>query len=108
MAPFVWKKLVGERVTWSRDYVTVDEAEVLSLAHLLKMDEATFASYFVDKTWCTQLCNERVVQVKENGAEILLGFDERHEFVEKVKEVKLREFDKQVTLLRSAVVCYCC
>ena len=26
---FIWKKLAGERVTWARDYVTVDEAEVM-------------------------------------------------------------------------------
>ena len=25
---FIWKKLAGERTTWSRDFVTVDEAEV--------------------------------------------------------------------------------
>ena len=25
---FVWKKLAGERVTWARDFTTVDEAEV--------------------------------------------------------------------------------
>ena len=25
---FIWKKLVGERVSWSKDYVTVDAAEV--------------------------------------------------------------------------------
>ena len=28
LPPFVWKKLGGERVTWCRDYVTVDAAEV--------------------------------------------------------------------------------
>ncbi len=28
LPPFVWKQLVGERVRWSRDYVSVDEAEV--------------------------------------------------------------------------------
>ena len=25
----MWKKLVGERVTWARDYATVDEAQVI-------------------------------------------------------------------------------
>ena len=28
LAPFIWKQLVGEHVTWSRDFSTVDEAEV--------------------------------------------------------------------------------
>jgi hypothetical protein len=27
---FVWKKLVGERVKWARDFVAVDQAEVCS------------------------------------------------------------------------------
>lgn len=25
---FIWKELVGEKVTWERDYITVDAAEV--------------------------------------------------------------------------------
>ena len=25
---FVWKLMAGERVTWARDYITIDEAEV--------------------------------------------------------------------------------
>ena len=25
---FIWKKLVGERISWSKDYCTVDAAEV--------------------------------------------------------------------------------
>ena len=27
---FVWRQLVGEKVTWSRDFVTVDSAQVLT------------------------------------------------------------------------------
>lgn len=26
--PFVWKLLVGEHVTWAKDYVAIDEAAV--------------------------------------------------------------------------------
>ena len=98
LAPFVWKKLVGEEVTWTRDYVSVDEAEVLSLGHLSKMDEATFASFFTDKMWCAVLSNERVAQVKEGGAEMPLLFEERLTYVEMVQQLRLQEFDKQVLL----------
>ena len=28
---FLWKKLVGERVTWSKDYSTVDASEVYTV-----------------------------------------------------------------------------
>ena len=29
---FIWKKLVGERISWSKDYSTVDAAEVCIMA----------------------------------------------------------------------------
>ena len=28
LPPFVWKLLVGEEVTWAKDYVAIDEAAV--------------------------------------------------------------------------------
>ena len=28
LPPFVWKLLVGEHVTWAKDYVAIDEAAV--------------------------------------------------------------------------------
>jgi E3 ubiquitin-protein ligase HECTD3 len=29
LAPYVWKKISGEVISWSRDYVSVDAAEVV-------------------------------------------------------------------------------
>jgi E3 ubiquitin-protein ligase HECTD3 len=28
LAPFVWKRISGETISWNRDFVTVDSAEV--------------------------------------------------------------------------------
>ena len=36
---FIWKQLVGESVTWARDYATVDNAEVLQICNFISDNE---------------------------------------------------------------------
>jgi hypothetical protein len=43
---FVWKPLVGERVSWSRDFHTVDLAQVKLLERLQNVDRETFDTKF--------------------------------------------------------------
>ena len=38
LSPYVWKILVGEQVTWEKDYVTVDEAAVRNMGRILLRD----------------------------------------------------------------------
>lgn len=45
---FVWKKLSGEKVNWSHDYATVDEAEVIGIhTYNAVLNGSLFAVYLI-------------------------------------------------------------
>ncbi|XP_014679289.1 PREDICTED: E3 ubiquitin-protein ligase HECTD3-like, partial [Priapulus caudatus] len=102
---FVWKKLVGETVKWSRDYVTVDAAEVKLVDNIETMDQESFTSYFGDehKFACTA-CDGSAQEVKHGGADIQLTYENRFEYVKLLKQTKLQEFDKQLEAIRKGIL----
>jgi hypothetical protein len=39
LAPFFWKKLSGESISWKNDFITVDSAQVIAFKILKKLNQ---------------------------------------------------------------------
>ncbi|XP_074642491.1 E3 ubiquitin-protein ligase HECTD3-like [Tubulanus polymorphus] len=102
---FTWKQLGGETVTWSRDFVTIDTAEVKLIESMIMMDEETFVAHFGDYLmWCTVLSDGTTVELKPNGANIPVLYDERNEFCRQVQKLRMTEADEQVNAIRKGLL----
>ncbi|CAE1286121.1 HECTD3 [Acanthosepion pharaonis] len=62
LAPFVWKQLSGENISWYQDFTTVDAAEVKLLETLLNLDEEKFPQE--NRFWSTTLSNGTEVNLR--------------------------------------------
>lgn len=75
--------------------------QVRMLDHVTTMDEQTFSAHFVEqqRTWSVSLSNKRSVPLKPDGDDIVLEYDDRHEYCELVQRMRMSEFDRQVEAL---------
>ncbi|KAK3091187.1 hypothetical protein FSP39_017814 [Pinctada imbricata] len=97
---FVWKKLSGERVHWTRDYHTVDATEVKLIDSLENMKEDDFS--VLGRTWSTTLCDGSnvVIKMDTEGNPLKLKYDDRKEYCDKVREIRMNEGMEQVDAIR--------
>lgn len=97
LAPFFWKKISGENVSWKNDFVTVDSAQVKLLEAIEKLDQTEYdLKYANEITWSCTLSDGTLFLIKPNGNSILVKYEERLEYCEQVKKVRMTESDKQV------------
>lgn len=100
---FVWKELVGEGVTWERDFVSVDSAEVKLLSSIETMTKEKFDVAFAGAlTYNTVRSDGENVPLLEDS-ESLVTYEERLEYCKLVKEVKMKEFRAQTGAIRSGL-----
>ena len=96
LAPFFWKKLSGETVSWT-DYSSIDAAEVKLIEHMEKINKNDYELKYGElRTWTCLLSDGTVYKLKEDGADKLVSYEERLEYCEMVKRVRMNESDKQV------------
>jgi hypothetical protein len=97
MTPFFWKKLSGEKISWKNDFSTVDLAQVKLLENIEKMDQNEYSLKYADIiTWSCVLGDGTVYEIKPQGNQIQVGYSDRLEYCDKVKQIRLAESDKQV------------
>ncbi|XP_041372732.1 E3 ubiquitin-protein ligase HECTD3-like isoform X2 [Gigantopelta aegis] len=101
---FVWKKLVGESVSWTPDFTSVDAAEVYMVNELETMEEKMFNA--VTRHWSMLLSdgNMAFLRIDEDGNPLPLSFEDRKEYCEKVREMRMTEFDEQIAALRCGLM----
>ncbi|XP_059151600.1 E3 ubiquitin-protein ligase HECTD3-like [Physella acuta] len=104
LAPYVWKRLVGESYSWTQDFPTVDAAEVRLIDSLVNMDRETFLA--AGRSWSMVLSDGSHVSIRvdDDGNPKPLSYDEREEYVLKVREIRLGECDKQLKAMRSGLL----
>ncbi|KAK6990899.1 E3 ubiquitin-protein ligase HECTD3 [Biomphalaria glabrata] len=104
LPPYVWKRLAGESYNWSRDFATVDAAEVRLIDSLVNMDRETFLT--TGRSWTMVLSDGSHVSLKvdSDGNPLPLAYEDRLEYAEKVREIRLAECDKQLKALRSGLL----
>lgn len=101
---FVWKKLLAEKTTWSRDYASVDAAEVHLIDNLLQMKEDDFKA--LGRTWSMTQADGTLVTLKmdEDGNPLELKFEDREDYCVAVKEIRLNEFNSQIEAIKKGLL----
>ena len=101
LSPFIWKKVVMEQVTWSRDFVSVDSAEVKFIDSIETMSKEKFEESFKGVLKLTTvLSNGETISLVPDGAEKLVTYDNRLEYCKMVKEQRLNENKFQIDAIR--------
>ena len=105
LPPYFWKKLVGERVTWSRDYATIDQAEVRILENMVNMSEEEFEAYFENaRTWTTVLSNGQMVALSPDiPVEDIVMYEDREKYCQLVQQARMSESDAQIDAIRKGL-----
>ena len=105
LSQFVWKQLIGEQVTWTRDFVSVDSAEVKLIDSIETMSREKFDAAFADSlNYTVVLSNGETVPLLANGEEKLVSYDERLEYCRLVKEKRMHESRAQIEVIRQGLV----
>ena len=98
---FLWKQLMGEPMTWSRDFVSVDSAEVRFIESIEMMSKERFNEAFAGAlNYTTVLSGGETASLVVDGTEQLVTYDDRLEYCRLVKEKRMSESTKQVNALR--------
>ncbi|XP_028406216.1 uncharacterized protein LOC114528733 isoform X2 [Dendronephthya gigantea] len=99
--PYVWKLLVGEHVTWTKDFANVDALAVNMINNFESMKREEFdATYGKDLDFTTAFSDGTIESVKENGHQLLVDYETRLEYCQLVKKSRMMEFLDQITSIR--------
>lgn len=97
---FIWKQLVGEPVTWTRDFVTVDSAEVKFTDSIEMMEKEKFdAAFSGSLNFVTVLSNGTTISLIPGGEDKEVTFEDRLQYCELVKEKRMKESELQIKAL---------
>lgn len=104
MPQFVWKQLTGEQVTWTRDFVSVDSAEVKLIDSIEGMEKGKFDSTFLGVlNFTTVLSNGDTVDLVPEGEGKLVSYEDRLQYCELVKEIRMKESEKQINAIKEGL-----
>lgn len=105
LSQFVWKNLVGELVSWTRDFVTIDSAEVKFIDSIETMSREKFENAFAGALkFSTVLSNGETVPLMPGGGEELVTYDNRSKYCSMVKEQRMNETKLQIDAIRNGLV----
>lgn len=100
---FVWKYLVGESLTWTRDFVSIDSAEVKLIDSIETMSKDVFdASFAGALDYSTVLSNGDTVPLVGTGDK-LVTYEDRLEYCRLVKERRMSESNAQLDAIREGL-----
>jgi len=99
----VWKPLVGQSILRA-DLHAIDSLalDVLNKVEKSESQNITAESFqeIITATFTTASSDGRQIELKENGADIPVSWENRKEFVKLVEEYRLKEFDAQIDAIR--------
>jgi hypothetical protein len=99
----VWKLLLDQRVDVS-DLEAIDRLAVQALNGMADLtDRSKFDLLVATETFTTQLSNQDTVELKKDGANIPVTFDNRKEYVELSIQARLKESVKQVRAMQKGL-----
>ncbi len=101
---FLWKYLIGEAVTWARDFVSIDSAEVKLIDSIETMTKEKFDAAFAGALdYSTVLSNGDTVALVGNGQK-LVTYEDRLEYCRLVKEARMAESNAQLAAIRKGFI----
>uniref|UniRef100_A0A3Q4HB06 HECT domain containing 3 n=1 Tax=Neolamprologus brichardi TaxID=32507 RepID=A0A3Q4HB06_NEOBR len=93
----VWKQLIGEAVSWSKDFAAVDSVLVNLLEAMENMDQETFEFRFGEELVYTTLRTDgSMVELIPGGSNVSVRYEDRSEFIRLVQKARMEESKQQV------------
>ncbi|MGH0185882.1 UNVERIFIED_CONTAM: hypothetical protein FKN15_019390 [Acipenser sinensis] len=101
----VWKQLMGEEVSWSKDFPAVDSVLVKQLEAMESMDKETFEFKFGSElTYTTLLSDGRVVELSPGCSSTVVKYEDRKEFIRLVQKARLEESREQIAAMQAGLL----
>lgn len=98
---FVWRQLLGEKVSWLHDFITVDAATVKLVDSLWQMDKKKFEEKFAGTlTYTAVLSNGTIFQLTPNGEDQLVTYEDRLHYAELLQNARMNESQVQIKAIR--------
>jgi len=97
----VWKQVLHQKVT-IQDLEAVDKLCVQALTHIRESPKEQFESLMIEK-FTTLLSNGKEAEIKPNGKNLNVKFENRDEFVDLSIKTRLHEADQQIAAIRKGV-----
>lgn len=107
LSQFVWKQLIGDPVSWARDFISVDSAEVKFINSIETMSREVFeASFEGALKFTTVLSNGSTVSLLpgEDGEKKLVTYDTRMEYCKLAKERRMNESKEQIKMIKEGLM----
>lgn len=102
---FVWKQLLGEKVSWVQDYITVDAALVKLVDSLKQMDKSKFEEkYRGILTYTAVLSNGLIHHLTSSGEDQLVTFEDRFHYIKLLQNVRMNESKLQIEAIRRGLL----
>ncbi|KAI6660099.1 E3 ubiquitin-protein ligase HECTD3-like [Oopsacas minuta] len=102
VSPFIWKRLVDQPVGW-KDFTSIHSSEVVFIDMLYGLEREEFQSVYADTlTFDTTLSSGNSVcyNTGEDPGSTPVDYESVPKFCKWVKEVRLKECDKQIREIR--------
>ncbi|KAM9469272.1 E3 ubiquitin-protein ligase HECTD3-like [Clarias gariepinus] len=101
----VWKQLIGETVSWNKDFPAVDSMLVKLLDSMVHMDKATFEFKFGQElVYSTPLSDGRLVELIPGGSSVVVRYEDRVEFTHLVQKARLEESREQLAAIQAGLM----
>ncbi|RXN05709.1 E3 ubiquitin- ligase HECTD3 [Labeo rohita] len=101
----VWKQLIGETVSWTKDFPAVDSVLVKLLEAMEHMDKETFDFKFGQElVYTTPLSDGRLVELIPGGSGVVVRYEDRMEFIRLVQKSRLEESREQIAAMQAGLV----
>uniref|UniRef100_A0A673FX38 E3 ubiquitin-protein ligase HECTD3-like n=1 Tax=Sinocyclocheilus rhinocerous TaxID=307959 RepID=A0A673FX38_9TELE len=101
----VWKQLIGEAVSWTKDFPAVDSVLVKLLEAMEHMDKETFDFKFGQElVYTTPLSDGRLVELIPGGSGVVVRYEDRMEFICLVQKSRLEESREQIAAMQAGLV----
>jgi len=102
LSSYIWKPLVGDSLT-PLDLQEIDQALFDLFALIEHSNEQNFESTFPELNFTSKLSDKSTIELKKNGAKILVNYHNRMEWINKVIEVRLNEHKQQIDAIRRGI-----
>jgi hypothetical protein len=94
----VWKQLIGQNANWT-DLVAVDEAFCRKITESRSVTEDEWVAG--QQKWVVATSSGRLAELRRGGADLVVPFSDKEEYLDACVEYRLSEGRKQIDAMRS-------
>jgi E3 ubiquitin-protein ligase HERC2 len=94
----VWKQLIGQKANWA-DLIAVDEAFCRKIIETRTVSEAEWVAG--QQKWVVVTSSGRIAELRRGGADLIVPYIEKDEYLDACVEYRLSEGRKQIEAMRT-------